>query len=55
MKREQDLVEAAQMFLDQVLRDIGACMNYKSMPLLERNLIVAIEELAFAMATRSAK
>lgn len=43
------------MFLDQVLRDIGACMNYKSMPSLERNLRVAKEELACAMATRSQK
>lgn len=43
-------VEAAKMFLDQVLRDIGACQNYKSMPMLERNLAIAKEELAYAIA-----
>lgn len=49
-------VEAAKMFLDQVLRDIGACQNYKNMPMLERNLVTAKEELAYAIAvSREAK
>ena len=44
-------VEQAQMMVDQCVRDINACTNYLMMPLLNKMLANAKEELAFQIAT----
>jgi len=44
-------IEAAKLYVDQCIRDINACTNYVMMPMLNKMLANAQEELAYAMAT----
>lgn len=46
-------IEFAQMMVDQCRRDLDACTNYKMVPILEKMLATAKEELAYAMAVNS--
>jgi hypothetical protein len=44
-------IEAAKWYVDQCIRDINACTNYVMMPLLNKMLANAQEELAYQVAT----
>ena len=48
-------IEQAQMMVDQCIRDINACTNYVMMPLLNKMLANAQEELAYQSAISEAQ